>query len=123
MAGFASRFQNDILEVCHGVVEVSDFEGAVGSAILVAVFGREFGRAARTLSEVGEHFLVAPSGIPLTRPTVEIPSIPYDVYHPVDVRTPANALTFRPFAPFVSHAQADTLLRLDLSEKELIKIL
>ena len=115
MARFSSRFQNDIFEVCHAVVEVSDLKGIVRPAILVAVFGREFERAARRLSEVREHFLVAPSGIPLARPIVEVLSITQDVYHPVDARTSANGFTFRPYATFVSHTQADTLLLLELS--------
>lgn len=36
VARFSSRFQNDILEVCHAVVEVSDLKGTVRHAILVA---------------------------------------------------------------------------------------
>lgn len=122
MASFPGRFQNDILEVRHGVIVVSDSEGAVRSAIMVAVFGYVLGRTAYGLSEVGEHLLEVPSRISLTRPTVEVPSIPEDVYHPVDHRASPESLAPRPFTSFVFDTQTDAFLGLDLSIKSNRKI-
>lgn len=50
----------------------------------------------------------------MTRPTVEVPSIPEDVYHPVDHRASPKCFAPRPFTSFVFDAQTDAFLWLDL---------